>query len=176
MRRLNILRSRAFWLALTLVVFVASLYFFKTLKSKGLPATVAIHGELSKLEAEALYTSNNRMLYALYWRRLQANVSAGQFKELWLNIRRGPERINNLSKDSDGWFVVNATNRLGNSCTIRSRGLGAPRLAGVHKVQPFTVQGGVVVSAGAQPLGAADRSQPVVQQTNGTSATAGSDR
>jgi hypothetical protein len=120
------MRPKAVLAALALCILVASLCFFRTRESPGLPQTVAIRGELSKPEAESLYTSNDRLLRALYWRRVRANVGAGQFKEVWLNLQRGPERIHTLSKEPDGWFVVIATNRLGNSCKLRSRQLSAP--------------------------------------------------
>ena len=176
MRELHIFRSKAVLTALALSILVAPLCFFRTRESPGLPQTVAIRGELSRTDAESLYTSNERMFRGLYWRRVWANVGAGQFKELWLNLRRGPERIHTLGKEPDGWFVLSATNRLGNSCTVRTRQLFAPRPYGIWKVQSSVVERGLVVSDRAQAAGAANGSQPIRVLTNRTSAAADSGR
>jgi hypothetical protein len=84
-----------------------------------IPQWVTIHGSMSNSEAQSLYKSGNEMLHAIHWGRMRADLAAGQFKLFLLDTRRGPERIHTLSKDH-GWFVVTATNRLGQNCRIRS--------------------------------------------------------
>jgi hypothetical protein len=159
MWRRGVLRSKAVLAALALLL--ASLCFVWTREFTGVPQAVAIRGGLSKAEAESLYTSNDRTLHTLYWRRVRANVVAGQFKEAWLNLQRGPERIHTVSKEPDGWFLVSATNRLGNSCTVRTRQLAAPPPNAVWTVKSRVVEGELVLRDRAQPGGAANRSQPV---------------
>ncbi len=145
MWRLSILKSKGVWSILALTMLAGILCFFRTTKSQGLPPTIVVRGGLSKSDAEALYRSHNTTLRVLYWRRVRANIRAGQFSELWLNLTRGPERIHTLSRERDGWFVVNATNRLGNSCTIRSRQPSALPLDTAWKVQSSLVERGVIL-------------------------------
>jgi hypothetical protein len=136
----SIITSKAFLAVLALVTVAPFVYFIIGRRDSAVPRTVAIRGGLSNLEAHSLYTSLDGMLRTLYWQRVRANLRAGQFRELWLNVRRGPERIQTLSKEDEGYFVVYATNRLGGSCTITTRELSAPQLDGAWKAQSPVVQ------------------------------------
>jgi hypothetical protein len=179
MGRLNILRSRAVLTTLALAILMTGVWLFTPGASTHVPRMVAIRGELSKSEAESLYRSSNRVLRGLYWRRIRANLTAGHFGQFLLAVRRRPERIHTLSKEPDGSFVVGATNRLGESCTIRCAYPFVPQPSGpsrVQSVRSFGVVGRLNRSAPAQSDGAANESQPIRSETNGTSEAAGSRR
>jgi hypothetical protein len=175
---LNTLRSRAVLTIVTLAMLTAGVCLFTLRESTQLPKIVAIRGELSKSEAESLYRSSNGMLRRLYWKRVWGNLTGGHFKLLLLDVRRRPERIHALSKQLDGSFVVSATNRLGESCTIRSPRPFVAQPSGsqaVKVIESFAI-GRVDQSAPAQPDGAANGSQPIRSETNLTSEEAGSRR
>jgi hypothetical protein len=140
------------------VLCLSSLYLICAKGGAGLPRDVVIQGALSESEATRLYAANHRTLHALYWRRLRANLRAGQFNELWLNLRRRPERIHTLGKDPDGWFVASATNRLGEACTIRTQKIDASLPVGPWKVSQ-TNRIVVAIDKRAQP-GAAPNAPP----------------
>jgi hypothetical protein len=176
MGRLAILRSRSVLAALALAMLITEVCLFTSREStQHVPGIVAIHGELSKSEADSLYRSSSRMLRGLYWKRIRADLTAGHFKLFLLDVRRRPERIHTLSKEPDGSFVVSATNRLGESCTIRCP---RPFVAQPNGPQPVKVVKSFAIrrvdqSAPAQPDGAANESQPIRLETNRTSSAAG---
>jgi hypothetical protein len=154
MWHLHIFRSKVGLATLALTILVPSFCLLRMGNRADLPKGVAIRGELSNAQAESLYTSNARLLRTFYWRRVRANIAAGQFKEAWLNLQRGPERIHTVSREPDGWFVLCATNRQGNSCTIRTRELAAPPNTVLKFKSSSVVAGRVVLSDRAQPDGA----------------------
>jgi hypothetical protein len=174
MGRLNILKSRAVLTTLALAMLMTGVCLFSPRESTHVPGIVAIRGELSKSEAESLYRSSNRMLRGLYWKRIRANLTAGHFKLFLLDVRRRPEQIHRLSKEPDGSFVVSATNRLGESVTIRCPRPFVAQPNGPRKVQ--VVKSVAIGRKPAQPLGAANGSQPIRSETNSTSEAAGSRR
>jgi hypothetical protein len=105
-------------LTLTVAILLTITCFFTIRESTRIPGTVAIRGPVSKPEAESLYRTSNKVLSGNYRRRIWSNLTAGRFKMLLQEIRRGPERIYLLSKQDDGTLVAKATNRVGFECTI----------------------------------------------------------
>jgi len=172
MRRLDITKSRPVLAVLALTILVISLCVFSTRRSAGIPEAVAIRGEMTSSEAESLYRSSDKSLRGLYWRRVRAKLASGHFRQFWFDLKRGPERIHALSKESDG-FVVSATNRLGESCTIRCPRPSVAQPNGPWKVVNLLPQ---LVRIPAPPDGAANGSQPIPSQTNSTSEAADSRR
>jgi hypothetical protein len=172
MRRLRILTSRFPLRALVLTIAIAVLCLF-VIKPARVPATVAIHGELSKSEAESLHWSTSKMLHWGYWREMKLRLVANHFKDLW-DVQHFPTRIHALSKEPDGWFSVSATSRLGDSYTFRCPQPVVPLPTRAWKYE--LVAGGFVWSAPAQLYGATNGSRPAGPETNQASGAAGSVR
>jgi hypothetical protein len=120
MKWLSIRNSKATLFAFAVMGLLMVLSLLVGRSPKHIPGTVTIRGGLSKSEAESLYYSTDRTLRHFYWLRIRAELLAGHLKLVWLDLRRGPERINMLSKEPDGHLTLTATNRLAGIVRIHS--------------------------------------------------------
>jgi len=95
-------------------------------RSAGIPPSVTLQGEFSKVEAEALYRAAKTMVNRSYWEWIWFDVKRRDFTSAWYCFTGGHFAIQGLAKDQDGNVNVLARHRNGKVSLRIKSALAAP--------------------------------------------------